>query len=99
MPFFSVIVPTFNRLDLLKATVQSVLSQRYTDFEFIVVDDGSCDNTLDYLCDLGARTIVLRQSNKGPGSARNRGARIAAGEYLAFLDSDDVWFPWTLSVY
>jgi glycosyltransferase involved in cell wall biosynthesis len=99
MPFFSVIVPTFNRLDLLKTTIESIFSQWHADFELIVVDDGSCDRTLDYLCMLGAKVTALRQSNQGPGSARNRGAQIATGEYLAFLDSDDVWFPWTLEVY
>ena len=99
MPFFSVIVPTFNRSDLLKTTVRSVLAQNYDDFELVVIDDGSCDDTLEYLETLGASTKILRQSNRGPGSARNRGAEVAAGEFLAFLDSDDVWFPWTLEVY
>jgi glycosyltransferase involved in cell wall biosynthesis len=99
MPFFSVIVPTFDRVELLKSTVDSILAQRYADFELIVVDDGSRDKTLEWLRALGAKATVLRQSNQGPGSARNRGAQIAAGEYLAFLDSDDVWFPWTLEVY
>lgn len=98
VPFFSVIVPTFNRSDLLKATVHSVFTQKYNDFELIVVDDGSGDDTLEYLETL-ENTKVLRQANQGPGSARNRGAQIAAGEFLAFLDSDDVWFPWTLQVY
>jgi glycosyltransferase involved in cell wall biosynthesis len=99
MPFFSVIVPTFNRVELLRSTVDSILAQRYGDFELIIVDDGSRDKTLEWLRALGAKATVLRQSNQGPGSARNRGAKIAAGEYLAFLDSDDVWFPWTLEVY
>jgi glycosyltransferase involved in cell wall biosynthesis len=99
MPFFSVIVPTFNRVELLKSAVDSILAQRYADFELIIVDDGSRDKTLEYLRALGVKATVLRQSNQGPGSARNRGARIATGKYLAFLDSDDVWFPWTLEVY
>ena len=99
MPFFSVIVPTLNRVELLKSTVDSILAQQYADFELIIVDDGSRDKTLEYLRALGAKASVLRQSNQGPGSARNRGAQIATGEYLAFLDSDDVWFPWTLEVY
>jgi glycosyltransferase involved in cell wall biosynthesis len=99
MPFFSVIVPTFDRVELLKSTVESILAQRYADFELIIVDDGSRDKTLEYLSTLGTEVSVLRQSNQGPGSARNRGAQIAEGEYLAFLDSDDVWFPWTLEVY
>src|SRR5262249_11921042 len=99
MPFFSVIVPTFNRVELLKSTVNSILAQRYADFELIIVDDGSRDETLEYLGTLGAKVSVLRQSNQGPGPARNRGAQIATGEYLAFIDSDDVWFPWTLEIY
>jgi hypothetical protein len=99
MPFFSVIVPTFNRVELLKSTVDSILAQRYADFELIIVDDGSRDKTMEYLRALGSKGTILRQSNQGPGSARNRGAEVATGEYLAFLDSDDVWFPWTLEVY
>ena len=99
MPFFSVIVPTFNRAELLKTTVRSILAQSYDDFELVVIDDGSRDDTLEYLGTLEAKAKILRQTNLGPGSARNRGARIATGEYLAFLDSDDVWFPWTLDVY
>src|SRR4051794_6140434 len=99
MPFFSVIVPTFNRSDLLKKTVSSVFAQNYEDFEVVVVDDGSSDDTLEYLKRLGAKAKILRQKNRGPGSARNRGVEVAAGDFLAFLDSDDVWFPWTLEVY
>jgi glycosyltransferase involved in cell wall biosynthesis len=99
MPFFSVIVPTFNRVELLKSAIDSILAQRYGDFELIVVDDGSLDKTVEFLRTLGPKVAALRQSNKGPGSARNRGAQVATGEYLAFLDSDDMWFPWTLEVY
>lgn len=99
MPLFSAIVPTFNRAELLKTTVRSILAQRFDDFELVVVDDGSCDDTLEYLCSLEVKAKIVRQSNLGPGAARNRGAQIATGKYLAFLDSDDVWFPWTLDVY
>lgn len=99
MPFFSVIVPTFNRAELLKATLRSVLGQHHVDFELVVVDDGSRDGTPEYLGTLEPKAKILRQVNRGPGSARNKGAQIATGEYLAFLDSDDLWFPWTLDVY
>src|SRR5262249_33550585 len=99
MPLFSVIVPTFNRAALLVNTLESVFSQRFRDFEIIVVDDGSTDETMDYLHSLGKQVRVFRQSNWGAGAARNLGARRAQGEYLAFLDSDDLWFPWTLEVY
>src|SRR5215470_13207942 len=99
MPLFSIIIPTFNRMELLEGAVESVFAQRCTDFEIIIVDDGSADNTIDYLKSLGNRVNILLQRNRGPGSARNLGARHASGTYLAFLDSDDLWFPWTLEVY
>lgn len=99
MPLFSVIIPTFNRSDLLKAAVLSVQAQSYRNFEFVIVDDGSCGDALEYLDTLEAEARILRQANRGPGSARNRGAEVATGEFLAFLDSDDVWFPWTLEIY
>jgi glycosyltransferase involved in cell wall biosynthesis len=97
--FFSVIIPTYNRAPLLKQAMDSVLRQSFTDFEIIVVDDGSTDDTPAYLNTLGDRVRTLRQANLGPGAARNAGAAIAAGEYLTFLDSDDLWFPWTLETH
>jgi len=99
MLLFSVIVPTFNRAHLLFGTLESVFGQTFTDFEIIVVDDGSTDGTMKYLRSLGKDVRVFQQSNRGAGPARNLGARHAHGRYLAFLDSDDLWFPWTLQVY
>jgi|ERR1044071_793543 GT2 family glycosyltransferase len=99
MPLFSVIVPTFNRSELLERALQSVWRQRFDDFEVIVVDDGSTDGTLDYLRSLSGPVRVLTQENKGPGTARNFGVKSALGDYVAFLDSDDVWFPWTLQAF
>jgi GT2 family glycosyltransferase len=99
MSLFSVVIPTFNRVALLGDTLESVFAQRLTDFEIIVVDDGSTDGTTTYLESVGHRVKVLHQPNQGPGSARNLGASRAEGKYLAFLDSDDLWFPWTLEVY
>jgi hypothetical protein len=96
-PMFSVVIPTCNRLDFLKQTLSSVLAQTFMDYELIVVDDGSTDGTVDYLASLRATTKALRQENKGPAAARNLGAHQATGNYIAFLDSDDFWFPWTLS--
>src|SRR6266571_6351966 len=98
MPLFSVIIPSFNRVALLGATLESIFAQRFTNFEIIVVDDGSADGTMDYLQSFGTRISVLQQPNRGAGAARNLGARHAQGRYLAFLDSDDLWFPWTLEV-
>src|SRR5262245_55801056 len=99
IPLFSVIIPTFNRAGLLAGTLESVFAQRFKELEIIVVDDGSTDGTMDYLQSLGKRVIVLQQPNQGAGAARNLGAGHAKGIYLAFLDSDDLWFPWTLDVY
>jgi glycosyltransferase involved in cell wall biosynthesis len=98
-PLFSVIIPTFNRVLLLSNTLDSVFAQQHTDYEIIVVDDGSTDQTIDYLNSLGKDVRVFQQSNRGAGAARNLGARHAQGQYLAFLDSDDIWFRWTLQVY
>jgi GT2 family glycosyltransferase/carbonic anhydrase/acetyltransferase-like protein (isoleucine patch superfamily) len=99
MSLFSIIIPSFNRATLLGEALESVFAQRWPDFEVIVVDDGSTDGTMDYLQSLGGRAKVLFQPNQGPGAARNLGARHASGTYLAFLDSDDIWFPWTLETY
>lgn len=99
MPQFSVIIPAFNCLAFLPQTLKSVWSQHCTDYEVIAIDDGSTDGTFDYLKSLGPKIRVLRQENRGPGAARNVGAKVAAGEYLAFLDSDDLWFPWTLNIF
>jgi glycosyltransferase involved in cell wall biosynthesis len=94
---FSVVIPTFNRRELLAATLDSVWAQRFTDFQVIVVDDGSSDGTREYLASLGGRVRVILQANRGAGAARNAGAAVADADYIAFLDSDDIWFPWTLS--
>jgi GT2 family glycosyltransferase len=96
---FSVIIPAFNREQHLPEALESVWKQTFKDYEVIVVDDGSTDGTPAYLSTLDGRVSVIRQSNAGPGMARNRGAEAARGDYLAFLDSDDLWFPWTLEVF
>src|SRR5947207_15248632 len=96
---FSVVIPTYNRIKLLACTLNSVWSQSFSDFEVIVVDDGSADGTLEFLASLKGQADVLMQPHRGPGAARNLGASHARGKYLAFLDSDDLWFPWTLEVY
>lgn len=97
MPLFSVIIPTFNRAELLKQTLESVWRQTFTDYEIIVVDDGSTDETPSYLSTISERVSIISQHNSGPGPSRNKGAEHAHGEYFAFLDSDDLWFPWTLA--
>src|SRR6187402_2155965 len=99
MPLFSVIIPVFNRAELLRETLASLAAQQFTDFEIIVVDDGSSDGSADVARQSGANVHVFEQTNRGPGAARNLAIRHATREYLAFLDSDDVWFPWTLRTY
>jgi glycosyltransferase involved in cell wall biosynthesis len=93
-PFFSVIVPVFNRAHVLERALRSVLVQSWQDFEIVVVDDGSSDNpkaVLDKIRD--SRIRYLRQENQGGGMARNTGINAARGRFIAPLDSDDVFLP------
>lgn len=92
MPKVSVIIPTYNRAGYLCQAIDSVLSQTFRDFELIVVDDGSVDDTKKLLERYGDKIKFFYQENKGVGAARNLGIVKARGEYLAFLDSDDYWF-------
>jgi len=96
-PSFSIIIPTYNRLPFLKQALKSVWQQQNSAFEVIVVDDGSKDGTSEYLSTLGNQVIAITQHRRGPGAARNAGLERSRGDYVAFLDSDDVWFPWTLT--
>ncbi len=96
-PKVSVIIPTYNRSEMLKQAIDSVLSQSYDDFELIVVDDGSTDNTPEALAACKDKIICYRQENKGVSAARNRGIGMASGELIAFLDSDDLWLPGKLA--
>ncbi|BAZ10116.1 family 2 glycosyl transferase [Calothrix sp. NIES-4071] len=99
MCLFSVIIPTYNRAELIEKTINSVLAQEFQDYEIIVVDDGSTDDTIKILKPYQRRIKILQQANKGPGAARNLGIKHAKGKYIAFLDSDDEWFFWTLANY
>jgi glycosyltransferase involved in cell wall biosynthesis len=94
---FSVVVPTYNRLNLLTKAIESIRDQTYDGYEIIVVDDGSTDGTPDYLAAAADHLTWLRQENKGPAAARNVGTAKATGAYIAFLDSDDIWLPWVLA--
>ncbi|MEE4262581.1 MAG: glycosyltransferase [Desulfobacteraceae bacterium] len=89
----SVIIPTYNRGWIVKEAIDSVLGQDFSDFELIVVDDGSDDNTREVLGAYAKAITVLHQSNKGVSAARNRGIAEASGRLIAFLDSDDLWLP------
>jgi glycosyltransferase involved in cell wall biosynthesis len=102
MPRVSVIIPVRNRETLIQRAIHSVLNQTYRDFEIIVVDDGSTDNTASVaalLAEQDKRVRLLRHvSNRGAQAARNTGIRNAKGEWIAFLDSDDQWYPESLEV-
>lgn len=90
---FSVVVPVWNKRATLRRTIEQALKQTYSDFELIVVDDGSTDGSLAALEGLvDPRLRVVQQANSGPGAARNRGIREARHAWIAFLDADDLWF-------
>ena len=93
----SVIIPCYNRAWALAEAVDSVLAQDYNNFELIIVDDGSADNTPDLLDEYTGKLTLIRQENAGVSAARNRGIESSRGDFLAFLDSDDTWLPQKLS--
>lgn len=99
-PTVSVIIPTYNRANLLKRAIESVISQRFEDFELIVVDDASPDNTpeiVESINDTRIRYIRLKKNSGGP-VARNTGIKKARGKFIALLDDDDEWLPNRLEV-
>lgn len=93
MPKVSVILPAYNGEKFIAAAVDSVLGQTYTDYEIIVVDDGSKDRTAEILSRYGKKIKVVSQQNGGIAKARNIAIENSKGEYLAFLDQDDIWLP------
>ena len=97
-PLVSVVIPTYNRAALLREAVASVRQQSYARLELIVVDDGSTDATAASLRPFPEARVVRQEHTGMPGQARNAGARAARGEYLAFLDSDDLWLSHKLTV-
>lgn len=94
----SVVIPTWNRPAYLREALESVFAQTFTDYEVIVVDDGSTDETPQVARSFGERVRIVRQKHQGPGAARNRGVEEARGKYIAFLDSDDIWLPRKLAL-
>jgi glycosyltransferase involved in cell wall biosynthesis len=95
MPRVSIILPTCNRCAVLRRAVRSVLDQTYTDYELIVVNDGSGDETASYLAAIASEKIRVVQSEHthGGGAARNKGIELASGNYCALIDDDDAWEP------
>lgn len=93
-PIFSVVVPSYNRAHLIERTINSVMNQTYQNFELIIVDDGSTDNTEEVVRAISdCRVIFVKQKNAGACSARNLGIYHSKGVYVSFLDSDDEWIP------
>src|ERR1035438_8945093 len=100
MPKFSIIITSFKQRDFIRDAVASALAQSSPGKEVILVDDGSNDGSADILAKYGD-TIKLKvlERNEGPSAARNWGASLARGEFLVFLDGDDVLLPWALEVH
>src|SRR5215471_9220074 len=92
-PLVSVVIPTYNRADYIGETIESVLQQTYSNIEIIVIDDGSTDNTAQVVERFESRVRYVRQENAERGASRNHGLRLAQGEFISFLDSDDLWMP------
>ena len=98
-PIVSVIIPVYNRSNLLKEVVKSVISQKFADFELIIADDCSAENiektleTIPLIESISLKYLSLQKHSGMPGFVRNAGCKIAEGSYIAFLDSDDLWLP------
>lgn len=97
-PLVSVVMPAYNASRFIQKSIHSVLNQDYPNIEVIVVDDGSEDGTAEVAEQSGNRVRVIRQKNAGPAAARNRGIEEAGGQFIAFLDADDVWLPGKISL-
>ncbi len=90
----TVVIPLYNKERFIARAIKSVMAQTHQDFELVIVDDGSTDESVKVVRKLiDPRVRLISQTNQGPGAARNRGAREASGDYLAFLDADDEWMP------
>jgi len=99
MPFFSIIIPTYNRAHILPKAIESIIAQSFSNWECIIVDDGSTDTTKSYIESIpDKRFIYVYQKNSERSAARNNGINIAEGTYICFLDSDDYFLPHHLDI-
>ena len=97
-PLVSVIIPTYNRADVIGRSIRSVLNQSHENFQMLIIDDGSTDSTEEVINSFDDDRIkYIYQKNQGANAARNQGIKIAEGDYISFLDSDDVFYPDYLS--
>jgi glycosyltransferase involved in cell wall biosynthesis len=92
-PLISCIVPVFNGERYLREALDSILAQTYRPLEIVIADDGSTDGTAAVVATFGDQVRYIRQANQSPSSARNLGIRVATGDFIAFLDADDLWHP------
>jgi len=101
-PLVSVITATYNSSNFIESTIKSVLSQTYTNWELIIIDDASIDNTLSIIknyCNRFSKiSYLVNKINKGPAFTRNKGVKVAKGDFITFLDGDDIWKPEKLKV-
>ena len=100
-PLVSIVTPVFNCGSVLADTLESARAQTFRDFEVIIVDDGSTDDSAAVarrFCEMDPRFSLVQQSNAGVSAARNTAIPRARGEWIAFLDGDDIWFPEKLAV-
>ncbi|MCK4821092.1 glycosyltransferase family 2 protein [bacterium] len=96
-PKVSICIPTYNRKDFLRETLDSIFAQTYKDYEVVVVDDGSTDGTTDLIKNAGFKNLRYHwQENQGESAARNKLVELAKGRYLTFIDSDDLLFPYAI---
>ncbi|BAO76639.1 glycosyltransferase family 2 protein [Winogradskyella sp. PG-2] len=94
MPFFSVIIPLYNKAEYISECLKSALNQTFKDYEIVIVNDGSTDNSVSIVETFSSEKIKLfHQDNQGASKARNNGSSFAKGTYIAFLDADDIWKP------
>lgn len=94
MPFFSVIIPLFNKEKFIEATLKSVLNQTFIDFEILIINDGSTDNSATIIEEFDdPRIRYFLKENAGVSSARNDGIKKAQSNYITFIDADDYWYP------
>jgi glycosyltransferase involved in cell wall biosynthesis len=94
MPFYTIIIPLYNKEAHIKATLDSVLAQTFENFEVIIVNDGSTDRSMDIISTFKDKRIqIINKKNEGVSTARNLGIKNAKGDFIAFLDADDIWYP------
>ena len=99
-PDISVIIPLYNKESIIERTIKSVLSQSFTNFEVVIINDGSTDGSMDIVRSISdPRIVIIEQENGGPSKARNTGANIAKGEWIVFLDADDQFMPHALETF